>query len=91
MAIICHFRGIDVQVRIFRLEMAKRAFPAGICPLEMAKNFTKKPAVKVTGTGHSTDTIALHDREDITDFGATRRASSGMSLSFRSIREYRDG
>jgi hypothetical protein len=35
-ATICHFRGIDVQVLIFGLEMAKRAFPAEICPLEMA-------------------------------------------------------
>jgi hypothetical protein len=34
-AIICHFRGIDGQVLIFDLEMAKRAFPAEICPLEM--------------------------------------------------------
>jgi acetyl-CoA C-acetyltransferase len=46
-----------------------------ICPLEMAEKFSNKPAVKITGTGHSTDTIALHDREDLTDFGATRRAA----------------
>lgn len=45
-----------------------------LCPLDMASKLTKKPAVKVIGTGHSTDTIALHDREDFTDFGATRRA-----------------
>jgi acetyl-CoA C-acetyltransferase len=46
-----------------------------LCPLEMADKFTKKPLVKITGTGHSTDTIALHDREDITQFGATMRAA----------------
>jgi hypothetical protein len=35
-AIICHFRGIDVKVLIFGLEMAKRAFPAEKCLLEKA-------------------------------------------------------
>jgi hypothetical protein len=33
--IICHFRGIDVQVRIFSLEMAKMPFPARKLLLEM--------------------------------------------------------
>jgi acetyl-CoA C-acetyltransferase len=45
-----------------------------ICPLEMAKKLSKKPLVKVAGTGHSTDTIALHDRDDLTEFAATGRA-----------------
>ena len=34
-ATICPFRGIDVQVRIFRLERAKMPFPAEFPPLEM--------------------------------------------------------
>ncbi len=46
-----------------------------LCPLETARKLSNKPLVKVTGTGHSTDTIALHDREDITDLAATRRAA----------------
>jgi len=45
-----------------------------ICPLETAKKLSKKPLVKVAGTGHSTDTIALHDRDDLTEFAATIRA-----------------
>jgi hypothetical protein len=35
-AIIPTFRGIVVQVRIFGLKRAKKAFSAEICPLEMA-------------------------------------------------------
>jgi acetyl-CoA C-acetyltransferase len=46
-----------------------------LCPLEMAKKLSKNQPVKVTGTGQSTDTIALHDRDDITDLAATRRAA----------------
>ncbi len=51
------------------------AAAAVLCPLEMASKLTSKPIVKVIGSGHSTDTIALHDREDFTDFAATRRAA----------------
>ena len=46
-----------------------------ICPLDMAKKISKKPIVKVTGSGHSTDTIALHDRKDLSEFAATTRAA----------------
>ena len=45
-----------------------------LCPLEMAKKFTKHPTVQIIGTGHATDTIALHDRKDITWLGATEHA-----------------
>ncbi len=51
------------------------AAAAVLCPLDMAKKLTQKPVVKVIGSGHSTDTIALHDREDLTDFAATKRAA----------------
>jgi acetyl-CoA C-acetyltransferase len=38
-----------------------------LCSLEWAKkNFKKHPLVQIIGSGHATDTIALHDREDIT-------------------------
>jgi len=46
-----------------------------ICPLDMARKISKKPVVKVTGSGHSTDTIALHDRQDLSEFAATKRAA----------------
>jgi len=51
------------------------AAAAILCPLDMAKKFTKKPLVRVAGSGSSTDTIALHDREDFTEFAATKRAA----------------
>jgi acetyl-CoA C-acetyltransferase len=38
-----------------------------LCPYDMAvKAFKKHRIVKVIGSGHATDTIALHDREDLT-------------------------
>jgi acetyl-CoA C-acetyltransferase len=45
-----------------------------ICPLEMAGKISKKPLVKVTGSGQATDAIALHQRKDITHLGATEVA-----------------
>jgi len=37
-----------------------------VCPMDMAKTvFKKHPIVKVIGSGHGTDSIALHDREDM--------------------------
>lgn len=46
-----------------------------LCPLDRAKEFTKKPIVKITGSGHATDTISLHSRADLTWFGATEAAA----------------
>ena len=38
-----------------------------LCPLDLAKEkFKDHPLVVITGSGHATDTIALHSREDIT-------------------------
>ncbi|KPJ61605.1 MAG: acetyl-CoA acetyltransferase [Latescibacteria bacterium DG_63] len=51
------------------------AAAAVLCPLGLAKKLSKKPLVKITGSGHATDTIALHDRDDITEFAATKRAA----------------
>ncbi len=45
-----------------------------VCPYEIAKKISKKPVVKITGTGHTTDTIALHSRDDITWLNATEKA-----------------
>jgi acetyl-CoA C-acetyltransferase len=46
-----------------------------MCPVEEAKRISRKPIVRVAGSGHATDTIALHDREDMTAFAATTHAA----------------
>jgi acetyl-CoA C-acetyltransferase len=46
-----------------------------ICPLDMARKISKKPIVRVAGSGHSTDSIALHDRKDLSEFAATKWAA----------------
>ena len=46
-----------------------------ICPLDRAKTLGDRPPVKMIGSGHATDTIALHARPDITWLSATERAA----------------
>ncbi len=46
-----------------------------LCPAEMAKKISKKPAVKIIGTGNATDTIAIHSRKDLTTLSATVKAA----------------
>jgi acetyl-CoA C-acetyltransferase len=46
-----------------------------LCPAEMASKISKKPAVKIIGTGNATDTIALHSRADFTTLNATVKAA----------------
>ncbi len=46
-----------------------------LCPYEDAKKYTSKPVVKITGSGHATDTIALHSRADITTLRSTTEAA----------------
>jgi acetyl-CoA C-acetyltransferase len=46
-----------------------------VCPVDMAKKFTDKPIVKVTGFGQATDAIALHSRANITTIKATTEAA----------------
>lgn len=46
-----------------------------LCPADMAKNLTKKKPVIISGSGHATDAIGLHDREDLTAFQATTKAA----------------
>jgi len=50
------------------------AAAAIICPLEMAKDLSKNPPVKISGVGAATDRIALHDRKDFCEFRATVKA-----------------
>lgn len=46
-----------------------------LAPLELARTLTKKPLVRVAASAHSTDTLALHDREDPTFLSSTARAA----------------
>ena len=50
------------------------AAAAIICPVEMARK-KGNPVIKITGTGHATDTIALAQRKDITWLEATYQAA----------------
>ena len=45
------------------------AAAAILVPADMVKNY-KKPGIKIIGSGHATDTIALHDRDDLTTLAA---------------------
>jgi acetyl-CoA C-acetyltransferase len=45
-----------------------------LCPVDMAKKM-KKPIVKIIGSGHATDSIALSSRKDITWLEATYQAA----------------
>jgi len=46
-----------------------------LCPLDIAKQKGIEPLIKISGSGHATDTIALHQREDITYLNATAKAA----------------
>jgi acetyl-CoA C-acetyltransferase len=46
-----------------------------LCPAEMAKKLSKNLPIIISGSGHATDSIGLHDREDLTAFRATTRAA----------------
>jgi len=51
------------------------AAAAVLCPLDMARELTKSQPLKISGSGQASDTIALHQREDITYLAATERAA----------------
>jgi acetyl-CoA C-acetyltransferase len=50
------------------------AAAAILVPADMVKKL-KKPGVKVIGTGHATDSIAVHDRDDLTTLNAVAEAA----------------
>ncbi len=53
-----------------------------VCPLDRAAKLGKGTPVRVTGMGAASDTIALHDRSDLTEIASTQRAAEmayGMS------------
>jgi len=51
------------------------AAAAILCPLDLAKKICKNPIVKIIGSGHATDTIALHSRENLYELKSTERAA----------------
>lgn len=47
-----------------------------LCPVELAKTrYKNHPQVVITGSGHATDTIALHTRDDLTKIKAAEVAA----------------
>ncbi len=46
-----------------------------LCSLDKAKELSKKPPVKIIGSGQATDSIALHSRDDFTFLKATWKAA----------------
>lgn len=46
-----------------------------VASLDEAKKIKKGPHVRVAATAHATDTMALHDREDLCWLGATEKAA----------------
>jgi acetyl-CoA C-acetyltransferase len=46
-----------------------------LAPLDLAKKISKKPVVKIIGSGHATDTIAFHNRSDLTEIKSAERAA----------------
>ncbi len=58
-----------------------------LCSLDMAKQL-KKPAVRITGTGHASDTIALSSRKDITRLESTLvAAQKALAMAGRKIED----
>jgi acetyl-CoA C-acetyltransferase len=54
----------------------------------MAKSFKKHPVVAITGSGQATDTIALHNREDLTYLKATEiAAKQAFDMSGKTIND----
>ncbi len=58
-----------------------------LCPADMAKKM-KKPVVKITGTGHATDTIALATRKDPTWIESTQIAArKALAMAGRNVED----
>jgi acetyl-CoA C-acetyltransferase len=59
-----------------------------VCSLDVAKKLAKSPIVRIAGTGMGTDTIALHQRADITDLRAARAAGEmALKMAGRKIED----
>jgi len=46
-----------------------------LCPLDKAKEFSKNAPVKIAGSGHATNSIAYHSRNDLTSIAAASDAA----------------
>jgi len=58
-----------------------------LCPAEMARKM-KKPAVRITGSGHATDAIALSSRQDIAWLESTHvAAGKALAMAKRKIED----
>ncbi len=51
------------------------AAAAILCPFDLAKKICKNPIVKIIGSGHATDTIALHSRDNLYEIKAAEKAA----------------
>jgi acetyl-CoA C-acetyltransferase len=51
------------------------AAAAVLVPLEDARSLTKHPPVRIAASAHATDSIALHDRDDLAWLSSTERAA----------------
>ncbi|NUM33346.1 MAG: thiolase domain-containing protein [Candidatus Brocadiae bacterium] len=60
-----------------------------LCPMEKAKSLSKKKPVKILGSGHATDSIALHDRKQLEVFAsatiAAKKAFSQAKIGIESV------
>jgi len=52
------------------------AAAAVICPADMAKKLGKKAPIKIIGSGHASDTIALHARKDLAALEAVAKSAA---------------
>jgi len=58
-----------------------------LCPLEAARK-AKKPAVRIAGSGHATDTIALASRADLAWLESTRLAADkALAMAGRKVED----
>jgi acetyl-CoA C-acetyltransferase len=59
-----------------------------LCPVEMARKL-KKPFVRITGSGHATDTVALSSRADLAWLESTRvAAEKALAMAGRKIEDF---
>ena len=58
-----------------------------LCPVEMAKKLNK-PVVRITGSGHATDTIALSARQDLSWIESTHLAAKkALAMAKRKVED----
>ncbi|TFH63956.1 MAG: thiolase domain-containing protein, partial [Candidatus Zixiibacteriota bacterium] len=59
-----------------------------LCPLNRAKEFSDKPPIKIIGCGMATDSIALHDRRNLTSLDAVRiSAEQALKMAGKTIND----